>query len=136
MSMNKTWAISSWISFLTSADMFRASHIYVRHYPIVTPGASSTNANWPRRFPNQPGDLEPALSEVEQINRVHEAPLPPRRQVNRRDHAARAPATKLNRREFKRHEPRVVRQRFALFLGQCSSGAAGKHQQFLSTSIV
>ncbi len=25
MSMNKTWAISSWISFLISADMFRCA---------------------------------------------------------------------------------------------------------------
>ena len=49
-------------------------------------------------------------------------------QVNRRHHATGAPATKFNRRDFKRQEPRVAGQRFALFRGQCSRGAAGKHQ--------
>jgi len=59
-----------------------------------------------------------------------------RRQVNRRDHAAGASATKFNRREFKRQELRVTAQRFALFVGQCSSCAAGKHQQLLATLIL
>ena len=58
------------------------------------------------------------------------------RQMNRRHHAAGAPATKFNRREFKRQEPRVAGQRFALFLSQCSSGMAGKHQQFLFILVV
>src|SRR6266404_7970131 len=66
---------------------------------------------------------------------IHTAALQPR-QMNGRHHATGAPATKFNRREFKRHEPRVVGQRFTLFLSQCSSCAAGKHQQLLATFIL
>ena len=56
--------------------------------------------------------------------------------VDRRDHAASTPAGKLNRRKFKRHEPRIAAQPFALVVGKCSIGAGGKHQQFLSLLIV
>ena len=62
--------------------------------------------------------------------------LQSRPQVNRRHHAARAPTAKFNGREFKRHEPRITAQSFALLLGECSTGTSGKHQQFLSILIV
>ena len=75
-----------------------------------------------------------------QTNREERAipvgPLQPRWQVNRSDHTARTPAAKLNRREFKRHEARVTAQSFVLVFGQRSTGATGKHQQLLSTSIM
>src|SRR5438128_293571 len=44
MSVNRTCAISSWISFFTSEGIYVGRYSAPRHYPILASGASRLNA--------------------------------------------------------------------------------------------
>ena len=128
----------------------RGAALSVAYASGVLASASSRSRTFSNRYFSQADvdksllrrDAETSTPEAcaTQTNREERAipirPLQSRWQVNRRDHAARTSAAKFNRRKFKRHEPRVAGQPFALVAGKCSIGAGGKHQQFLSLLIV
>ena len=128
----------------------RGAALLVAHASGVLASASSRSRTFSNRYFSR-ADVDKSLFRrnaktstpeacATQTNREERAipagPLQSRRQVNRRYHAARTSAAKFNRRKFKRHEPRIAAQPFALVVGKCSIGAGGKHQQFLSLLIV